>query len=119
MTAGESKGQTTAPDSERCFVYMLLCADESYYVSVSADPVERERVHNEGHGAEHTAARLPVRLVYSEAHQSWSAARRREIQLKRWSHSKKKALVAGNTELLHRHAKRRRYAANSSKHQAD
>ncbi len=118
-TSGESKGMTPAPGTEPCFVYILRCADGSYYIGCTTNLIERERAHNAGFASEHTARRRPVRLVYSEAHQSWSAARRREIQLKRWSHSKKKALVAGNTELLRRHAKRRRYAANSSKHPAD
>ena len=104
---GESKGQTPAPGTEPCFVYILKCADESYYVGSTSDLAERERIHNEGHGAEHTAARRPVRLVYSEAHESWPAARKREAQLKRWSRAKKKALIEGNTPHLHALAKRR------------
>ncbi|MEW5981141.1 MAG: hypothetical protein AB1806_02080 [Acidobacteriota bacterium] len=32
-----------------------------------------------------TRTRLPVRLAYSERHESWSAARKRESQVKKWS----------------------------------
>jgi putative endonuclease len=78
---GEPKGQTPAPGTEPCFVYILKCADGSYYVGSTTDVAERERVHNEGHGAVYTATRRPVRLVYSEAHQSWPSARKREAQL--------------------------------------
>jgi putative endonuclease len=78
---GESKGHTPAPVTEPCFVYILRCADGSYDVGSTSDVAVRERVHNEGHGAVYTATRRPVRLVYSEAHQSWPAARRREAQL--------------------------------------
>ena len=77
---GESKGQTPAPGTEPCFVYILKCADGSYYVGSTSDLSERERIHNEGHGAMYTATRRPVRLVYSDAHQAWPAARKREAQ---------------------------------------
>jgi putative endonuclease len=86
-----SKGQTPAPGTSPCFVYILLCADNSYYVGCTTDLATRERIHNEGHGAEHTAAHRPVRLVYSEAHETWRAARKREAQLKRWTREKKEA----------------------------
>jgi putative endonuclease len=105
---GESKGQTPAPVTSPCFVYMLGCADGSYYVGSTSDVAERERIHNEGHGAEHTAAHRPVRLVYSESHESWPAARKREAQLKRWSRAKKEALIDGNRSRLHVLARRRR-----------
>jgi putative endonuclease len=107
LIAGESKGQTPAPVPSPCFVYILQCCDGSYYVGCTSDLRERERVHNEGHGAEHTAAHGPVRVVYSETHESWPAARRREAQLKRWSHAKKKALIENDRDRLHTLAKRR------------
>jgi putative endonuclease len=55
----------------------------------------RERAHNDGRGAKYTAGRGPVRVVYSESHQSRSAAQKREYQIKRWDRVKKEALVAG------------------------
>ncbi len=67
---GESKGQTPAPVPSPCFVYILQCCDGSYYVGCTSDLRERERIHNEGFGAVHTAAHGPVRVVYSEAHES-------------------------------------------------
>jgi putative endonuclease len=105
--AGESKGKTPAPVTASCFVYILRCADGSYYIGATADLHDRERVHNEGHGAEYTASRRPVRLVYSESHDSWPAARDREAQLKRWSRAKKQALIDGDRDRLHALAKRR------------
>ena len=104
---GESKGKTRAPGTEPCFVYILRCADGSYYVGSTSDVAARERIHNEGHGAAHTAAHRPVRMVYSEAHESWPAARKREAQLKRWTRAKKEALIAGNRTRLHELAIRR------------
>ncbi len=103
----ESKGKTMAPVRAPCFVYVLLCSDGTYYVGSTRDLLERERTHNEGHGAEYTAARRPVRVIYSEPHESWPAARKREAQLKGWSGAKKKALIDGNRSHLHVLAKRR------------
>ncbi|MEI6666581.1 MAG: GIY-YIG nuclease family protein [Acidobacteriota bacterium] len=45
---GESKGQTSAPGTEPCVVYILKCADGSFYVGSTSDVAERERIHNEG-----------------------------------------------------------------------
>ena len=105
---GESKGQTPAPVTGPCFLYILSCSDGSYYVGCTANLHDRERVHNDGHGADYTASRRPVRLVYSESHESWPAAREREAQLKHWSRAKKQALIDGDGERLHALAKRRR-----------
>ena len=48
----------------------------------------------------------PVGLAYSEEHRSFSDARRREAQVKRWTRAKKEVLVSGNTDRLKRPAKR-------------
>ena len=74
---------------------MLVCADESYYVGATDDPQRRLQEHNDGKGSDWTAARRPVKLVWTEAHPSLSAARKRENQLKRWSRAKKEALIRG------------------------
>ena len=103
---GESKGQTPGPVPASCFVYILSCSDGTFYVGSTSDLRERERAHNEGHGADYTAARLPVCMVYLETHESWPAARKREAQIKRWSRVKKKALIEGNASRLHVLARR-------------
>jgi len=38
--------------------------------------------------------RLPVKLVYQEEHPDKSTARKREIQIKKWSRDKKFALTS-------------------------
>ena len=62
-SGSESKGKTPAPVTAPCFVYILKCSDGSFYVGSTSDVAERERIHNEGHGAAHTAAHGPVRLA--------------------------------------------------------
>ena len=78
------------------FVYILECAYETYYVGSAADPAFRLEYHQSGRGADYTAKRLPVRLVFQEVHPSVDAARQRERQIKKWSHAKKAALVAAD-----------------------
>jgi predicted GIY-YIG superfamily endonuclease len=42
----------------------------------------------------------PLKLVYSESFPTFSEARKREAQIKRWTRAKKEALVAGNMSEL-------------------
>lgn len=48
------------------YVYILLCADNSFYVGHTDDIEERVDRHNQGRGAMWTACRNPVTLVYHE-----------------------------------------------------
>ena len=82
------------------FVYILQCADATFYVGHTENLASREQTHNDGKGAKYTAARRPVRLVYAEEHSSAGSAIARERQLKRWSHKKKGALVVGDRAAL-------------------
>jgi putative endonuclease len=79
------------------FVYILRCADGTLYTGHARDPKQREQVHS---GAKYTVGRRPVRLVYSEACRSVTQALKREHQLKRWTRTKKEALIAGDVAKL-------------------
>jgi len=78
------------------WVYILECADKHYYIGYTDNLSKRLAKHNQGKGAAYTAARRPVKLVYSEAHETKSSAMRRECELKGWSRAKKEALVKGD-----------------------
>jgi predicted GIY-YIG superfamily endonuclease len=93
--------------SDTVHVYILRCADGSYYVGSTEDLKDREDAHNTGRGSKYTFLRRPVRLVYSESYDSLEKAIGRERQLKRWSRSKKKALIVGDAARLRRLSKRR------------
>ena len=88
-----------------CFVYILHCADDSFYVGIAQDLDARLKAHNDGRGATYTFKRRPVHLVYSEQFDSNSEGIKRERQLKRWSHSKKQALISGDLQKLKRLSK--------------
>jgi putative endonuclease len=89
------------------YVYMLSCADGSFYVGSTKNLSARIKTHNDGRGAAHTFKHHPFRLVYSERFLSEIEALARERQLKRWSHQKKTALSEGNRERLKLLSKRR------------
>ena len=77
-------------------VYVLRCADGSYYVGVTQDVEKRILVHNAGHASAHTAGRRPVQLVYTEFCGTKSVARKRENEIKGWARAKKEALIRGH-----------------------
>jgi putative endonuclease len=84
------------------WVYIVRCTDGTLYVGHTNDLAVRERTHNEGRGSTYTSLRRPVRLVYSESHDSFEKAIARERQLKRWTRAKKEALIAGDLADLKR-----------------
>lgn len=78
----------------RWFVYIVACRDNSLYTGITTDPELRVEEHNTSpRGAKYTRARRPVRLVYTEAATSRSAALQRENAIKRLSRQAKLALI--------------------------
>lgn len=84
------------------YMYILECADGSYYTGSTWDLERRLWEHQNGLGANYTAKHLPVELVYCEEGDSIEAAYQREKQVQGWSRKKKQALIAGDTNALHR-----------------
>ena len=77
------------------FLYILECADTTLYVGSTNNLEKRLREHNElKSGAHYTKIRRPVVLKYKEELPSLSEARKREIEIKKWSRQKKLALFS-------------------------
>jgi putative endonuclease len=91
--AANVRADTSVSDKPQWFVYLLRCADGSFYAGSTTDVEARERAHNQGRGAKYTSGRRPVSVVYREACASRSAALRREHALKRLTRSQKEALA--------------------------
>jgi putative endonuclease len=81
-------------------MYILECADGSYYTGSTTNLELRLAQHQAGEGANHTKKRLPVKLVYYEFFQRIQDAFYREKQVQGWSRKKKEALIRGKPELL-------------------
>jgi putative endonuclease len=74
------------------YVYLVRCADGSYYCGYAREPVARIDAHNDGKGSKILRGRLPVRLAYTRRLTSMGDALRFEAELKRRSHADKHAL---------------------------
>ncbi|MFK8285211.1 GIY-YIG nuclease family protein [Capnocytophaga canis] len=76
------------------FVYILRCADNSYYTGVTNNLEERFRQHQEGYDTSaYTFSRRPVELVYYAGFNDINQAIAFEKQVKGWSRKKKEALI--------------------------
>ena len=82
------------------YMYILLCADGSYYTGSTIDLERRLEQHQNGEGANHTLKRLPVSLVYYEEYPRIDEAFNREKQVQGWNRKKKEALIKGDIDLL-------------------
>ena len=82
------------------FLYILECSNGSFYTGVTDNVEKRIAKHNSGKGAYYTKLRSPVRFLYQESHRSKTEALLREQQIKRWSKSKKLALIKSDKQLL-------------------
>ncbi len=77
------------------FVYILQCADNTYYTGITTDIERRIKEHNgevKG-GAKYTRIRTPVRLMYSEKCSNRSAATKREYEIKQLTHEQKRIMI--------------------------
>ena len=90
------------------WVYILECADGSYYTGSTFDLERRLAEHNEGLGANFTRDRRPVRLVFAEESESVETAFRREKQIQGWSRAKKGALIEARWDDLPKLSERRK-----------
>ena len=75
------------------YIYIILCSDNSLYTGITTDPERRFREHADGSGAKYFRGRKPLRIVYLEGDHTRSSAGKRELQIKKMSHSDKTALV--------------------------
>jgi len=75
-------------------VYIVECADDSFYVGCANNLEKRIKQHNKSKwGACYTKVRRPVVLKYSEEFKTLKEARRRESEIKGWRREKKLALM--------------------------
>lgn len=80
--------------------YILRLQSRKLYPGATTNLDQRWKDHIAGHACRTTKLDPPVKLTYQEEHPTFSDARRRETQIKRWSAKKKEALVAGDKTRL-------------------
>ena len=84
------------------YVYILRCADGSYYVGLTRHDWIETRLgeHQAGTFDGYSASRRPVTLAWAEQYDRVVDAIAMERRLKGWSRAKKEALICGNFDAL-------------------
>jgi putative endonuclease len=85
--------------------YILRLKSGSLYVGSTTDLEKRFEDHCSGRACRTTKFDSPIAIVLSEQFETFSEARLREAQVKRWSGAKKEALVSGSLATLRNLAK--------------
>jgi putative endonuclease len=98
------------------YVYILRCADDSYYTGVTNDLERRLTEHHSGNNSRsYTSTRRPVETVFWHEFTDIRQAIAFEKQVKGWSRKKKEAIIADRWEDLKALAK----CQNASRHDRD
>ena len=91
-------------------VYLVRCADGSFYCGIARDVNARIAQHDAGQGARYTRGRGPLQLLATQRCRSQGVALRIEHAVKSLTRAEKHALLA-EPERLRRIAQRARRAA--------
>lgn len=76
------------------YLYILKCADSTLYTGITTDLERRVKEHNFSKlGAKYTAARRPVKLVYSQEFSDRAEASKQEYVIKHLSRLEKLKLI--------------------------
>lgn len=90
------------------YLYILKCSDDTFYVGVTNNLDKRLNEHNIGFNPEaYTFTRRPVELVFHEMFSDFNLAFEWETKIKKWSKTKKQALINGDFDLLKTLAKKK------------
>jgi putative endonuclease len=75
------------------YVYILLCADGSFYTGYTKNIDARTRLHVNGKGARYTKMHKPEKVAYVELFNSRAKAMKRERAIKKMTHQQKLNLI--------------------------
>lgn len=92
------------------YVYLLRCADSSYYCGQTDSIEARMQQHFSGEIG-YTATRKPVELLWQGEFETRAGAIAFEQQVKGWSRAKKEALMAGDWNRIQALAKSKKSPA--------
>lgn len=81
------------PKNKGFYVYILECANLSYYTGWTTDLNKRFLAHKKGKGARYTKAHPPLACVYYESHKDQISAMKREYEIKQLSRQEKQHLI--------------------------
>lgn len=86
--------------SDKHYVYILRCKDNSLYTGYTTDPSRRLRMHEDGKGARYTKGRGPFILEHLEEYVDKGEALSREYAIKAMPRKQKERLISsGDIEM--------------------
>ncbi|WP_101722855.1 GIY-YIG nuclease family protein [Eggerthella timonensis] len=85
--------ESSVAETPSFYLYVLECADGTWYTGYTVDVDERVRAHNAGAGAKYTRSRLPVHLLAQAAFATKHEAMSAEYRFKRLTRRQKERLV--------------------------
>jgi len=78
------------------YLYIAEARTGNYYVGISTEPARRIQDHNKGKGAVMARTQGAFKLVYtSPLMPDQSTARKKEIEVKKWTRQQKQKLITG------------------------
>ena len=75
------------------YVYMVKCADGTYYTGFTKEVENRLKLHNAGNGAKYVRGKGPVQLVYAKEYRYYKNALRAERTMKTFTRQQKDELI--------------------------
>ena len=76
------------------YVYLLTCADNTFYCGITTDLDRRIEEHNRSPlGAKYTKGRRPVVLAYAKEYENRSEASKEEARIKKLTKEEKEKLM--------------------------
>ncbi len=86
---------------KKYFVYILKCSDGTYYTDFTSNIDAKIELHQSGKRQElYTFERRPVHLVFASEFTLPAFAIAAKKQIKRWSKTKKEALINGELTII-------------------
>lgn len=83
------------------FVYILKCSDNSYYTGITNNLDKRLNEHKFGKNRDcYTLKRRPLELKFQQTFNDVLQAIYFEKKIKKWTRSKKEALINGDFDML-------------------
>jgi len=72
------------------YVYMLHCADDTFYTGITTDLNRRLQEHNNSTlGAKYTRGRTPVTMIYNAEYETRNLASKEEYRIKKLTKKEK------------------------------
>lgn len=79
--------------SNKYYVYIIECADGTYYTGYTTDIKKRIELHNSGRGAKYTRGRGPVKIKWRRYYRRFGSALKKEAEIKKMDRRHKEGLI--------------------------